>query len=72
VVLGSGSRNTWAAPAIAWSVLAAEIALPIALLATRTRRAAVACALLFHLGLQIGAHPDVMGAVMASLLLAFV
>ena len=62
----------WAPAAAAWSVIFAELALPVALLVPRTRRAAFVAALLFHAVLELAAHPDVMGAVMASLLLCFV
>jgi hypothetical protein len=55
----------------AWGVIGAEIALPCALLLARTRRIALGLALVFHLVLEIAARPDVMGAVMASLLLVF-
>jgi hypothetical protein len=56
---------------VAWLVLLAEIALPCALLLPRTRRAALAVAVVFHVALEAAARPDVMGAVMLALLLVF-
>lgn len=53
---------------IAWSVFAIEIALAFAVLFARDRRRLLACALAFHLALEIATRPDVMSFVMASLL----
>jgi hypothetical protein len=55
----------------AWSVFVAEAALPVLLLAPRTRRGAVALACILHISFELGARPDVMGLVMASLLVTF-
>ncbi len=57
--------------AAAWSVFAVEAALPVLLLAARTRQAAVALACAMHLGFEAVARPDVMGLVMAALLVTF-
>jgi hypothetical protein len=57
--------------AAAWSVFAAEAALPALLLAHRTRRAAVVLACIMHLFFEFGARPDVMGLVMGALLVPF-
>jgi len=55
---------------VAWSVLLMEVALAVGVLAARERmrRAVLAAALLFHLGLELASRPDVMGFVMTSLL----
>jgi hypothetical protein len=52
----------------AWSAMLAELALGGALLVSRTRVVAVAAAIAMHLVFELVAHPDVMGMVMASLL----
>jgi len=49
-----------------------ELALPMLLLAPRTRRAALWLAAAFHFYLQLTVHPDVFGMMMIVLLLAFV
>jgi hypothetical protein len=63
--------HAWARSPLACAILGVEIALPLALLAPNTRRGALACAFAFHAGLEGAAHPDVMTAVMTSLLLVF-
>jgi len=55
----------------AWCIFLTEGALPALLLAARTRRLGVAVACMMHLGFELGARPDVMGLVMASLLVTF-
>lgn len=63
---------------IAWArsasvtMAAFELALPVLLLASRTRRAALWLAAGFHLYLQLTVHPDIFGMMMIALLLAFV
>jgi hypothetical protein len=47
-----------------------EAALPGLLLVTRTRRLAILVALALHASFELAAHPDVMGWVMAALLLS--
>jgi hypothetical protein len=54
----------------AWSIFLAELALGPLLLLSRTRRRALFAALALHAGFELGARPDVMGLVMASLLVA--
>ena len=56
--------------ASAWSVVIAEGLLAVGMLVVpgRLRRAMLAFALVFHLGLEVATRPDVMGFVMASLL----
>jgi hypothetical protein len=56
---------------IAWCVVATELALAPLLLIPRTRRAGVALAVAFHLGLEWAAAPDLFGWAMIALLLAF-
>jgi hypothetical protein len=48
-----------------------EVSLGPLLLWMRTRRAALLCAFLFHLGLEVTAHPDLLGFGMAAMLLSF-
>ncbi len=64
--------STGACTAVAWTVVATELALGPLLLWPRTRRAAWVAALAFHATLEISLHPDVFGFAMAVLLLAFV
>jgi hypothetical protein len=56
----------------AWGVAATELALGPLLLWPRTRRAAMAVALLLHAVLEASVHPDFFGFAMAALLLSFV
>jgi uncharacterized membrane protein YphA (DoxX/SURF4 family) len=48
-----------------------EVTIGPLLLWPRTRRFALPCAFLFHLGLELSAHPDLLGFGMAALLLSF-
>jgi hypothetical protein len=52
------------------AVFLVELSLPALLLVPRTRRLAIVVALLLHATFEVAAHPDVMGWVMAALLLA--
>lgn len=56
--------------AAAVAVFLVELALPALLLVTRTRRVGIRVALALHAAFEIAAHPDVMGWVMAALLLS--
>jgi hypothetical protein len=56
---------------IAIGVMLVELLLGPALLFERTRKYALATALLFHVGIQIVARPDVFGYAMSALLLVF-
>jgi hypothetical protein len=56
--------------ATAVAVFLVELALPALLLVTRTRRLGIGVALALHASFEIAAHPDVMGWVMAALLLS--
>jgi Vitamin K-dependent gamma-carboxylase len=55
---------------VAWGTMATELALAPLLFFFRSRRIGVGVALGMHLAFEIGARPDVMGGVMASLLVA--
>jgi hypothetical protein len=74
-VATSLGRAVFSAPglatAIALGTIALEVALPFALLATRTRRLALFAAVIFHLGLEAALRPDVMTLVMLALLTSF-
>lgn len=54
----------------AWTVFLIELALGPLILCARTRRLAVAFAILFHLGLEWAARPDYFGWLMIALLVA--
>ncbi len=54
--------------AAAVAVFLVELALPALLLVARTRRLGIGVALALHASFELGAHPDVMGWVMAALL----
>jgi hypothetical protein len=62
-LLASGALRV----ATAWGVLAIEIVLAAAIVSAHARRRVLAGALAFHLALEVAARPDVMGFVMASL-----
>jgi hypothetical protein len=64
--------SPWLRVTAAGSVAVTELALGPLLLWTRTRRAAIAVALLLHTVLQASVHPDFFGFAMAALLLSFV
>lgn len=57
-------------PAAAIGVFLIELALPVLLVVRRTRRLAVFVALALHATFELATHPDVMGFVMATLLLS--
>jgi hypothetical protein len=72
IVAGFAARRALSSPL---ALRAAAVAIPLveALLGAglqwaRTRRAAVVCALLFHVALEEAVHPDVIGLVMGALL----
>jgi hypothetical protein len=54
----------------AWAAMATELGIGVSLLVPRTRRVAIVVAVSMHVVFEIVARPDVMGLVMASLLLA--
>jgi hypothetical protein len=56
---------------LAWLVALIELALPISLAHPLTRRAAVACGLLLHLGVSFCMDVSIFGVEMACLLLAW-
>lgn len=56
--------------AAAWAAMATELGIGFGLLFTRTRRGALVVAVSMHVAFELVARPDVMGWVMASLLLA--
>lgn len=64
------ASTTWRAP-IAFSVVAVELALGPLLLWRRTRAAALAAAVGFHVLIETMARPDVLGLGMGALLLVF-
>jgi len=55
-----------------YSVVAAELVIPVALSFRKTRGLALLGAVLFHLVLELAMHPDVMSGVIGALLLSFV
>jgi hypothetical protein len=57
---------------VACAVAATELALPAALLWRRSRRVAVAVALVMHTGIELTCRPDFLGWEMAALLIPFV
>ncbi len=59
------------ATASAWCIFLAEAALPALLLFTKTRRFGALFACILHVSFELGARPDVMGLVMAALLVTF-
>ena len=56
--------------AAAIGIFLIELALPALLVSRRTRRPAILVALALHVTFELAAHPDVMGFVMATLLLS--
>jgi hypothetical protein len=64
--------SPWSRALVAKGVAAFELSIGPLLLWSRTRRYAIAAAYAFHLGLEIMAHPDLLGWGMMSLLLCFV
>lgn len=56
--------------AAAWTAMAAELGIGLGLLFDRTRLVAIGVALVMHGVFEVAARPDVMGLVMASLLVA--
>jgi vitamin K-dependent gamma-carboxylase-like protein len=65
--LATGATRSLAA----WGVVATELALAALLLIPRTRRVGFTLAVVFHLGLEWAASPDLFGWAMIALLLAF-
>ncbi|MFI5300711.1 MAG: HTTM domain-containing protein, partial [Polyangiales bacterium] len=58
--------------AFAWIVMIFELSIGPALLARRTRKLAVAAAIMFHLLVELTVHPDVFGWICLVLLFSFV
>jgi hypothetical protein len=56
--------------AVAWGAAMMEMGLAAAILHRTTRRKALVCAIAMHFGFELAVRPDVMGWIMASLLLA--
>ncbi|AKV00017.1 hypothetical protein AKJ09_06680 [Labilithrix luteola] len=63
-------EHPWLRIGVAWSAVSAELGIGLGLLFGRTRLWAVGAALVMHGVFEVAARPDVMGLVMASLLVA--